>query len=58
VAIEDPEVARQFLACLDLPARAPPRGASRAASGEHERWSWEDPSWTFDQRPPDDEGWV
>jgi hypothetical protein len=31
-AIEDPDVARRILACLDLPARAPPLGAVLPAS--------------------------
>ncbi|MBT37191.1 MAG: hypothetical protein CL938_01400 [Deltaproteobacteria bacterium] len=55
-AIEDPAVARKILACLDLPARAPPL---EPASGEplgsahgSEVWA-EHPPWTFDQTPPD-----
>ena len=55
-AIEDPAVARKILACLDLPARAPPLGP---ASGEpfgpahgSEVWA-EHPPWTFDQTRPD-----
>ena len=63
-AIEDPAVARKILACLDLPARAPPLGPASdesfgPASGEpfgpaHGSEAWaEHPPWTFDQSPPD-----
>ena len=54
--IEDPGVARKILACLDLPARAPPLGSARVESNGHESESWDDdPTWTFDQRPLDDD---
>ena len=55
-AIDDPEVARKILACLDLPARAPPLGSARVESEGHESESWDDDSpWTFDQTPLDDD---
>ncbi len=51
-AIEEPEVARRILECLDLPARAPPLGPAADGLG------WQDgessdpsPPWTFDQTP-------
>ncbi len=55
-AIEDPEVARKILACLDLPARAPPLGPAQIESDGRESESWNDDlPWTFDQRRPDDD---
>ncbi len=52
-AIEDPEVARRILECLDLPARAPPLGAVlRVSVGDDHGSSEEDPPWDFDQTPP------
>jgi hypothetical protein len=55
-AIEDPDVARKILACLDLPARAPPLQSARVESDGHESESWDDnPPWTFDQRRLDDD---
>jgi hypothetical protein len=54
-AIEDPEVARKILECLDLPARAPPLGPVSNGSGWHESESWDkDAPEAFDQTPPDD----
>lgn len=54
-AIEDPEVARKILECLDLPARAPPLGSAPDESAWHESESWdEDPPWAFDQTPDGD----
>ncbi len=60
-AIEDPEVARKILDCLDLPARAPPLGpASDEPAGlelGHDLEAWTgDPGWTFDQTPPNGNG--
>jgi hypothetical protein len=53
-AIEDSEVARKILECLDLPPRAPPLGPAPDESAWHESESRdEDPSWAFDQTPPD-----
>ncbi len=53
-AIEDPEVARKILECLDLPARAPPLGPVSDESAGHESESWEeDAPEVFDQTPPD-----
>jgi hypothetical protein len=55
-SIQDPEAARKILACLDLPARAPPL---EPASGEsvrlgHDPDPWnDDPGLAFDQTPPD-----
>jgi len=58
-AIEDPEVARKILECLDLPARAPPLqpAPSGAALGpDTELADQEQQSWEFDQKPPDADG--
>ncbi len=56
-AIEDPEVARRILACLDLPARAPPLGPALAESLGHGAEIWnDDPASSFDQTPPEDYG--
>ena len=47
-AIEDPRVARKILACLGLPARAPPVAPAREetlVSGPN------DEDWHFDQSP-------
>ena len=52
--IENPEVARKILECLDLPARAPPLGPVSDESACHESESWdENARWAFDQTPPD-----
>lgn len=53
-AIEDPEVARKILECLELPPRAPPLGpvSDESAGRESEPWD-EVPPWAFDQTPPD-----
>ncbi len=55
--IEDPNVARRILECLDLPARAPPiEPAARAGSLAPEAdFADEEPLWEFDQTPPDEE---
>ena len=49
-------MASKILACLDLPARAPPLGPGSGESAglgrDPEAWA-EDPPWTFDQTPPD-----
>jgi hypothetical protein len=56
-AIEDHAVAHKILACLDLPARAPPLMPAPNESAWHESESWnEDAAWAFDQTPPDDDG--
>ena len=58
-AIEDPDVARQVLECLDLPARAPPLepAPSSAALGPEAGFDdQEQQSWEFDQTPPDADG--
>ncbi len=56
-AIEDPEVARKILECLELPARAPPLGSAPGESVGQDRDSWdEDPPWAFDQTPLDGYG--
>ncbi len=55
-AIEDPEVARKILECLDLPARAPPlepAPSSAALGPETDFADQEQQSWEFDQTPPD-----
>jgi len=57
-AIEDPEVARKILECLDLPARAPPL---QPASSSVSLWpeidfADQEQSWEFDQAPPDADG--
>jgi hypothetical protein len=51
-AIEDPAVAERILACLKLPARAPPLGRA-AAEPEEPRRSAGD--WFFDQTPTHEE---
>jgi hypothetical protein len=53
-AIEDPDVARRILGCLDLPARAPPLRAPRVSFGKGHGSLEEDPPWDFDQTPPPD----
>jgi hypothetical protein len=45
-AIEDPDVARRILECLELPARAPPLGGG--TGGNDEPLSLQD-DWLFDQ---------
>jgi hypothetical protein len=58
-AIEDPEVARKILECLDLPARAPPLqpATSTVSLGpEADFADQEQQSWEFDQTPPDADG--
>ena len=56
-AIEEPEVARKILECLDLPARAPPLLPPPDAPAGQETDSWgEEPPWAFDQTPPDEDG--
>jgi hypothetical protein len=57
-AIEDPDVARKILECLDLPARAPP-----LALAEPEGSAWnnsecgdEEPPFAVDPAHPD--GWA
>ncbi len=53
-AIEDPEVARKILECLDLAARAPPLGPVSNESVWHASESWdEDARWAVDQTQPD-----
>jgi hypothetical protein len=55
-AIEDSDVARKILECLELPARGPPLGAAPGVSVDpaHESHgsSDEDALWDFDQTPP------
>jgi hypothetical protein len=54
--IEDPAVARKILACLDLPARAPPLSPASDNPTWHESTTCDDEAaWAFDQRPPDDD---
>jgi len=54
-AIEDPAIARRILECMELPARAPPSAAP--GSGLH-AVSEPDQAWSsFDQTPPDADGW-
>jgi hypothetical protein len=55
-AIEDPDVARKILACLDLPARAPPLvPASSTSAGRDDELSGGAPAWDFDQTGPDED---
>jgi hypothetical protein len=51
-AIEDPEVARRILECLELPARAPPLGK---AAGPHDEPTGLEDDRFFDQSAGDDE---
>ena len=56
-AIEEPDVARKILECLDLPARAPPLSPAPDASARQVGESWgEEAPWAFDQTPPDEDG--
>jgi hypothetical protein len=57
-AIEDPEVARKILECLDLPARAPPLepAPSSLSLGPETDFADQEQSWEFDQTPPDTDG--
>lgn len=56
-AIEDPDVARKILECLDLPARAPPLSPAPEESAWHDSESGdEEPPWAFDQTTPDADG--
>jgi len=58
-AIEDPDVARKILECLDLPARAPPlqpAPSSAALGAETDFADQEQQNWEFDQTPPDTGG--
>ncbi|HEY5656193.1 MAG TPA: hypothetical protein VIY27_00240 [Myxococcota bacterium] len=52
----DDALARKILACLDLPARAPPISPAPHESAWHESTARNDEAvWASDQRPPDDE---
>jgi hypothetical protein len=53
--IEEPDVVRKVLECLDLPARALPLLPAPATSAwqEIESWPEQEPPWVFDQRPPE-----
>ena len=56
-AIEEPEVARKILECLDLPARAPPLSPAPDAAAGHETEPWaEEPPWAFDPTLPGGDG--
>jgi hypothetical protein len=56
-AIEGPDVARQILECLDLPARAPPLepAPSTVSLGSEADFADQEQSWEFDQTPPDED---
>jgi hypothetical protein len=51
-AIEDPDVARKILDCLDLPARAPPLAPAAPEAADMGR---ADEDWLFDQSPAHEE---
>jgi hypothetical protein len=51
-AIEDPDVARRILECLDLPARAPPLGE---VAGSYDEPARLEDDWHFDQSAGDDD---
>jgi hypothetical protein len=51
-AIEDPDVARRILECLELPARAPPLGE---VAGPHDEPARLEDDWYFDQSAGDDD---
>jgi hypothetical protein len=51
-AIENPDVARRILQCLELPARAPPLGK---VAGQHDEPATPEDNWLFDQSAGDDE---
>jgi hypothetical protein len=55
-AIEDSEVARKILECLDLPARAPPLQTAQSSVARESVIDFADQEqqrWEFDQTPPD-----
>jgi hypothetical protein len=55
--IEDPDVARKILACLDLPARAPPLAPAPSPSAwDEDEPSGGEPAWDLDPSAPDDDG--
>ena len=51
-AIEDQDVARRILECLELPARAPPLGD---VAGSHDVPARLEDDWYFDQSAGDDD---
>jgi hypothetical protein len=54
-AIEDPAIARRILACIGLPARAPPGAPAMPSDTEPgHALQFEEP-WDFDQAPIDEE---
>jgi hypothetical protein len=57
-AIEDPAVARKILACLALPARAPPLtpAPSSASLGAGTDFTDQEQRWEFDQTAPEADG--
>ncbi len=56
-AIEDADIARKILECLDLPARAPPLvPAPSASAGRDDEFSGGAVAWEFDQRAPGEDG--
>ena len=57
-AIEDPDVARKILECLDLPARAPPLApaAAEGSAWQESELGDEEPPWAFDPTDPDPDG--
>jgi len=59
-AIEDPDVARKILECLDLPARAPPLApaAPEGSSWNDSEFADEESPWAVDPTDPDPDGWA
>jgi hypothetical protein len=58
-AIEDPELARKILECLDPPARVPPlkpAPSTVSLGAEADFANQEQQSWEFDQTHPDADG--
>jgi hypothetical protein len=54
-AIEDPAIARRILACIGLPARAPPAAPAMPSDTEPGHALQLEEPWDFDQTPSDEE---
>jgi hypothetical protein len=59
-AIEDPDVARKILECLDLPARAPPLApaAPEGSAWNGSEFGGAEPRWAVAPSDPDPDGWA
>jgi hypothetical protein len=54
-AIEDPAIARQILACIGLPARAPPTSPAASSDASLAYASQVEEPWDVDQTPLDED---